>query len=229
MEVYINTSEMLETFSRDIIYKKMPPPYIQTLFVELIAFVPGQPEMSTTSRPSSSTHLMSPKTAISHTNSMHYAHSHHHSAPQPAPLSAEAFITSAAAQHVPPPPPWSRWGTMSTPARPPSTQRRQSTSSRSTPQPSSRKRKHLEEVAQAEDFSRMSSSSASSAPSSKRRALPATPSSPPARPVQTLSPSLAMIVSPVNQKVITSPRSPYIPTIRNNGMNGSPPSHGHPL
>ncbi len=48
----------------------------------------------------------------------------------------------------PRPPPWSRWGTMSTPAMPPSTQRRNGNGdgsrSNGTPQPSgSRKRKHL--------------------------------------------------------------------------------------
>ncbi|KIP08343.1 hypothetical protein PHLGIDRAFT_35021 [Phlebiopsis gigantea 11061_1 CR5-6] len=34
-DAYIDTKEMLDTFSKDIIYMKLPPPYTQTLFVEL--------------------------------------------------------------------------------------------------------------------------------------------------------------------------------------------------
>ncbi|THH33534.1 hypothetical protein EUX98_g693 [Antrodiella citrinella] len=44
--VYVNTKEMLETFSKDIIYTHLDPPVQQTLFVELIRFTPGQPETS---------------------------------------------------------------------------------------------------------------------------------------------------------------------------------------
>ena len=127
---------------------------------------------------------------------------------------------------APPPPPWSRWGTMSTPAMPPSTQRRNngesSRSNGTTPQPSastSKKRKHVEEILihhqhLTEDEPRISL---------KRHAGPAltpTPMSPP-RPVQTLSPSLAMIVSPTNQAVHTSPRGNQLPPMRN-GSSGSP-------
>ncbi|KAH9942560.1 hypothetical protein B0H21DRAFT_824117 [Amylocystis lapponica] len=44
LDVYVDTKEMLDTFSKDIIYMKMLPPYQPTLFVELIRFTPGQPD-----------------------------------------------------------------------------------------------------------------------------------------------------------------------------------------
>lgn len=40
-DVYVNTQEMLDTFSRELIYKKLPPPVGRTLFVELAAWIPG--------------------------------------------------------------------------------------------------------------------------------------------------------------------------------------------
>ncbi|KAI0355366.1 hypothetical protein OH77DRAFT_1479882 [Trametes cingulata] len=43
-DVFVDTKEMLDTFSKDIIYMRLPPPYTQTLFVELIRFTPGQPD-----------------------------------------------------------------------------------------------------------------------------------------------------------------------------------------
>ncbi|KAF8969379.1 hypothetical protein BDZ97DRAFT_1915337 [Flammula alnicola] len=140
---------------------------------------------------------------------------------------------------------------MSTPAMPPSTQRRsanggESSRSNGTPQPSastSRKRKHVDDLPPApsqqqqqqhhqhhqqhqqhhlhpsEDDLRPTSSSFPL----KRHAGPAltpTPLSPP-RPIQTLSPSLAMIVSPTNQDVHTSPRGNQLAPLRN-GNSGSP-------
>ncbi|KAI0080843.1 hypothetical protein K474DRAFT_1657340 [Panus rudis PR-1116 ss-1] len=43
-DIYVDTKEMLDTFSKDVIYIKLPPPYTQTLFVELVRFTPGQPD-----------------------------------------------------------------------------------------------------------------------------------------------------------------------------------------
>ncbi|OBZ70139.1 Multicopy suppressor of chk1 protein 1 [Grifola frondosa] len=43
-EVFVDTKEMLDTFSKDIILMKLPQPYTQTLFVELMRFTPGQPD-----------------------------------------------------------------------------------------------------------------------------------------------------------------------------------------
>jgi len=130
---------------------------------------------------------------------------------------------------APPPPPWSRWGTMSTPAMPPSTQRRnngESSRSNGTPQPSastSKKRKHVEEIPIHHQHLAEENEPRSSFPLKRHAAGPAltpTPMSPP-RPVQTLSPSLAMIVSPTNQAVHTSPRGNQLPPMRN-GTSGSP-------
>ena len=42
--MFVDTKEMLDTFSKDIIYMRLPPPYTQTLFVDLIRFTPGQPD-----------------------------------------------------------------------------------------------------------------------------------------------------------------------------------------
>jgi histone demethylase JARID1 len=186
-------------------YKKMPPPYSQTLFVELIRFMPGQPDLAppnggTSLAPSS--HHSSPRSHSSHPGPSRHPHPNHGSPPMRIPV--EAFPDHAHPNHVPPPPPWSRWGTMSTPGRPPSTQRRQSTSTRSTPQPPSKKRKHADEMSTTEELSRVSSSSSlSAAPTPKRRAVPppqppqSIVSSPP-RPVQTISPSIAKLLAPEN-------------------------------
>ncbi|THH02163.1 hypothetical protein EW026_g654 [Hermanssonia centrifuga] len=43
-DMYVDTKEMLDTFSKDIVYTKLPHPYTQTLFVELCRFTPGQPD-----------------------------------------------------------------------------------------------------------------------------------------------------------------------------------------
>ena len=54
-DTYVDTVQMLDTFSKDIIYKELPPPspYNQTLFIELIRFSPGQPDTVLTNGPSS--------------------------------------------------------------------------------------------------------------------------------------------------------------------------------
>lgn len=208
LDVYVNISEMLDTFSKEMIYKKMPPPYSQTLFVELIRFTPGQPEIVPTNgvtplAPSS--HHSSPRSHSSHPGPSRHPHIHHGSPPMHIPIDGYSSDPAAHPNHVPPPPPWSRWGTMSTPGRPPSTQRRQSTSDRSSPQPSSKKRKHADEMSTTDGLSRVSSSSSISAgPSSKRRAVPtqhssqnAVVSSPP-RSMQTVSPSIAKLLAPEN-------------------------------
>jgi histone demethylase JARID1 len=233
---------MFDTFSKDIIYLHLPAPYRQTLFVELVQFQPGSDGGAT----SGSVSAPMPRPQIVHHQPMQHnpnSHSFSHHNPQPSTSTTVPHTSSnmrnfsaSPTTHpsAPPPPPWSRWGTMSTPAMPPSTQRRNNgEGSRSngsgTPQPSaastSKKRKHVEEILihhqqqhfTAEDEPR------SSFPL-KRHAGPTltpTPMSPP-RPVQTLSPSLAMIVSPTNQAVQTSsPRGNQLPPMRN-GSSGSP-------
>ena len=198
---------MLDTFSKDMIYKQMPPPYSQTLFVELIRFMPGQPEAvptnGATPRAPSSLHS-SPASHASHPGSLRTSHLHHGTPTMHIPM--EIFPDPAHPNHVPPPPPWSRWATMTTPGRPPSTHRRQSTSARSTPQPPplSKKRKHGDEMSTTEGgLSRVSSSSSTSAgPTPKRRAVPAphppqsNTVSPPPRSMQSISPSIAKLLAP---------------------------------
>ena len=239
---------MFDTFSKDIIYWPLAAPYRQTLFVELIQFQPGSDGAATST--SVSAPIPRPQTVSQQPvlGRQHHPNSHsfsHHNPPistSTVPLASSSMSTFSASPTVhpsaPPPPPWSRWGTMSTPAMPPSTQRRsngESSRSNGTPQPSastSKKRKHVEEIPVHQQHHTDDEPRSSSFPL-KRHAGPAlttpptttststpTPVSPP-RPVQTLSPSLAMIVSPTNQAVHTSPRGNQLPPLRN-GSSGSP-------
>lgn len=274
---------MLEVYSRKILIKKLPPPNTPTLFVELVNFQPGSDENSSSSTPSSNNSVSAPvprpsppQITIQHpmTSSSSSSfpkppiingsvppphHSPHNSITaiqhSPPPTMATFNPVWTPNPYAPPPPPWSRWGTMSTPAMPPSTQRRNghnsSANSNGTPQPagaSSRKRKHVDDhppsnhrpspqpqpQTQTQPQPQQQSlhpprveedvRQTSSPYPSKRHAGPSltpTPLSPP-RPVQTLSPSLAMIVSPTNQAVHTSPRgNNQLPPLRN-GASGSP-------
>jgi histone demethylase JARID1 len=45
-ETCIDTQEMLDSFSREVIYKKLAKPVLPTVYVELLRFVPGQPDSS---------------------------------------------------------------------------------------------------------------------------------------------------------------------------------------
>jgi len=228
---------MFDTFSKDIIYLRLTAPYRQTLFVELIQFKPGLDSVAagvsvSTSIPRPQIANHQPMLARQHLPNSH-SFSHHNPRPSnstvPHASSSMSTFSASPTAHpsAPPLPPWSRWGTMSTPAMPPSTQRRsngESSRSNGTPQPSastSKKRKHAEEIPLHQQH-HIDDEPRSSFPL-KRHAGPAltpTPMSPP-RPVQTLSPSLAMIVSPTNQAVHTSPRSNQLPPMRN-GSSGSP-------
>ena len=229
----MNTKEMLDTFSKDIIYLHLPAPYRQTLFVELIQFQPGSDGGATSSsvatpvpRPQIANHQpMLGRQPNSHSFSHHNPHpSTSHTSSSMSSFSVSPTVHSSA----PPPPPWSRWGTMSTPAMPPSTQRRsngESSRSNGTPQPSastSKKRKHVEEIGIHHQQHHLEDEPRGSFPLKRHAgsALTPTPMSPP-RPVQTLSPSLAMIVSPTNQDIHTSPRSNQLPPMRT-GSSGSP-------
>ncbi|KAH9482356.1 Lysine-specific demethylase lid [Psilocybe cubensis] len=264
MDMYVDVKAMLETYSKVVILKQLPNPQMHTVFVELINFQPGLDLPTATSshpvsRPSQQivTHHPIPTMSLSHPPNGNGIVSHHHYNPHPLtaiqhspPPSMNAFNPAAwtqTSQFVPPPPPWSRWATMSTPAMPPSTQRRggnsngngESSRLHGTPQPGPssasvppRKRKHIDESPHLPNASNHQSEEdlrpTSSALPMKRHAGPTltpTPMSPP-RPVQTLSPSLAMIVSPTNQavQVHSSPgarATTQLPSLRN-GANGSP-------
>ena len=115
---------------------RLPPPYTQTLFVELLRFTPGQPDNITAngasisaqparpmSGPSNSTPMsvtngssahprsMHPHSHHSHSHSRSHSHSHSHSHPHSQPMSAPppagpSYDNSRPPSHLPPPPPW---------------------------------------------------------------------------------------------------------------------------
>jgi [histone H3]-trimethyl-L-lysine4 demethylase len=268
---------MLETFSRELIFKKLAQPIGRTLFVELVNYQPGSDTLAPPPPPAASgsrtgvmhQHNMAPPVAVmpptmthGHAHPPAPAHAHHEQIMHLPPVNQTIYSPSALQPPPPPPnqqlapPPWSRWGTVTTPAMPPQTQRRVANGERSrggTPQPSAtRKRKHPEGDEAASARSSRSSSSASAVHQTKRRAttgpsstptapasasapiagpsvygtptgmplpIPSHPVAPPPvthspvsplpRPMQTLSPSLAMIVSPTNEPPMTSPRTSY--------------------
>jgi len=234
LDLYVDTKGMLDSFSKTIIFKQMPPPKAPTLFVELAQFQPGsdgsesssvsasRPKNQRPPPPPPQSYPLNQGPSYSHHNPIHHPISIQHA--PPVVTTFQAVPTAA-----PPPPPWSRWGTMSTPSMPPSTQRRAPNGEgprSNSNAAANRKRKHMEEMqhhpppAPAEDDNRSNNSSFPL----KRHAGPAltpTPVSPP-RPTQTLSPSLAMIVSPTNQAVHTSPRGNQLPPMMRNGPGGSP-------
>jgi histone demethylase JARID1 len=224
-DVYVNVKEMLDTFSREILYIKMLPPYTQTLFVELIRFTPGQPDNISLNGPPPRANGDSGPPAVpnsSHSRPMQPTSSHNNASsssalvPMVSTFGVNGAAPSSSPHHVIPPPPWSRWGTVTTPLRPPATMRRNAPdSSRATTPSSARKRKQADEP-QSQD-----EASASSRSPKRRVVIPPPPPPPPpppqlSRPVQTLSPSLAMMLSPTTS---SSPRSslPY------SGTNSLPP------
>lgn len=253
---------MLDTFSRSLVLKKLSPPQTHTLFVELVQFQPGLDGTMSTSASAPPTrpqmimnHHIPPKAQHTNTGLSFSHHSPHGSlsAAHPfEPSMAPFAAVPTPGGHAPPPPPWSRWGTMSTPTMPPSTQRRGTGEGRSngTPQPSassSKKRKHVEDPLphhqhpqqqrppeqhphhqqpSEDDMRPMNSSSSYPLKRHAGPLLTPTPLSPPPRPAplpqQTLSPSLALIMSPTNQTVHASPpRAHQLPPLRN-GSSGSP-------
>lgn len=249
---------MLDTFSKDIVYKELPPPYTQTLFIELIRFSPGQPDTVLANGPS--THPSSSSSHVSHPVLPSNGHSYHPRTLPPPPPRAPIHTYSpphqinAPAGHMPPPPPWEiKWtrpvpAPASAPPPPPpastapstpalsSSVRRLSISSAAapivnddkrlptvdplTPPSASRKRKYPEGDAASERASPYESPSykrhtpaaeplpptaPTSSSSSSSSSAPA-PAPPGHRATQTLSPSLAMIMSPDTRHV------PYVGT-----------------
>lgn len=104
-EIYIDTESMLSSSSKAIIYKQLPSPHTQTLFVELVKYTPGEtspPESSSSSRPHS--------VVDDRTSRYSVPPSPHHHQPQ----------SPEQNRHVAPPPPWSsRWSNAATAASPP--------------------------------------------------------------------------------------------------------------
>ncbi|PPR02653.1 hypothetical protein CVT24_002136 [Panaeolus cyanescens] len=246
-DIYVNVKEILETCSSRILYKKLARPMVPTLFIELVEFIPGSDEVqSTPNAPASRPPHMVPQHPP-----MSWPHPSHppqsfvaHGPPltnshPPSAMNTFATVTPQNGSYAPPPPPWnhnnswSRWGAVTTPSMPPSTHRRGTLEPgrlNGTSQPSSsavvvpnRKRKHVDEGI-SHDKTVDEDLRPSATPFSQKRhagpSLTPTPISPP-RSVQTLSPSLAMIVSPVNQAVHASPRGSQLAPLRN-GPGGSP-------
>jgi len=105
MDTYIDTENMLSSSSKAVIYKKLPRPYTQTLFVELVKYTPGDTSLQ---EPSSSS---GPHSVVDDRPSRHSIppSPHHHQSQSP-----------EQNRYVPPPPPWSsRWSSAATAASPP--------------------------------------------------------------------------------------------------------------
>lgn len=202
-DTYVNTKEMLDNFSKEIVYMKMLMPYTQTLFVELIRFTPGQPDGLYSQR-----HGITPsmgRQAMAATPAPHIRHVPHPPTHNPPPVNG--FITDrqmgVASPHVPPPPPWSRWSTTSiAPAAPPPQGPRPGSRAVGTP-PSSKKRKFVD-----------TTPSDMAAESSIKRQRPQTPPiTIPPRPAVS-SPSLAKVLAPSDSQIPSRPTvSTSTPTI----------------
>ena len=128
-DVYLNIKEMPQNFSKEIIYMKLLPPYMQTLFVEPIRFTPGVPENSVgrSPPPGQPVEKLSPRglappngtapQALPHPRVPHppvplVAHLPHRSALIPPSNSYEngkliGIADPSSSRHLPPPPPWS--------------------------------------------------------------------------------------------------------------------------
>ena len=229
METYVDTAKMLDMFSKDIIYKTLRPPYTQTLFVELIRFTAGQPDSvpanGTPSHPSTS----SPATPAQTNGFSHSSRTPHGPLPLPppappppvpVPVYDAARSTPVPGHQMPPPPPWaSKWaGPTAVPVAGPSTASDTLGRVPHTPPPST----HLNRKRRFDDDASIDSTDESPTrfEPAKRRTLSRTPvadpsssssshAGPSSRPIQTLSPSLAILMSPETTR--TSPRQgpPY--------------------
>lgn len=254
-DVYVNIQEMITTHSKEMIFIKLPGPTKQTLFVDLVEFIPGTDDTlsSVDSHSSHSRSYSQAPSTISRSRTPPLpsnGNGSSHSISMRGP--PQAIYSPATIQ--PPPPPWSssnwsRWGTVSTPAQPPSTNHRRhhGDAPRSMQQPPPphahvpRKRKHEDIILQPSiDESPRTSASVSLQPPSKRRAGPPSgsvtpvsppprslpPVSPPPHPNQSLSPSLRKLMAdPTPELPTTSPRAPFnIPPIRQNGNDSRSPT-----
>ncbi|KAG6841826.1 hypothetical protein C0991_006233 [Blastosporella zonata] len=231
-DYYVDLTTMLDTQSKEVLYTKLPPPFAQTLFVELVdyAFGPSQTTQSVSTTPRSNASHQPPITGPPHAGPSNHDHYlHHHSPSMSRAYPNDTPDGSPHSQHATAPPPWSRWTAVSTPGQPSPRHVDYLAPIPQQPYPS-RKRKHIDDVSSPEDLSRVNSSASSGPPPKRRPPIPPAPLSPPDAPVrhvQTLSPSLAMIVSPVDHHVMTSsPRASYIPPPLRNGSSGSPSMHG---
>jgi len=107
MDTYIDTESMLSSSSKSVIFKRLPRPYTQTLFVELVKYTPGDTSPPEPQPPP----LSRPRSVVDDQPSRHSVPpSPHHIRPQ----------SPEQNRLVPPPPPWSsRWSNAATAASPP--------------------------------------------------------------------------------------------------------------
>lgn len=216
-DTYVNTAAMLEDSSKEVIYTKMLPPYTHTLFVELIRFSTSSSDGVNGSFPPPST----PAPLSFHSRPVESGQSgsrRHSHTPLPLPTPPtpvfELIKPPTNGHHVPPPPPWTtQWHTITSNPAP---TRRSEVPEHSPPQPqqppqplsasphSGKKRKFADESPPPEPTGSRSPKQARRPPQTP--VLP--PASVPARAMQqTLSPSLAMIVSPVDTEPSPRPSS----------------------
>ena len=186
---------MLDTFSKDIIYMKLLPPYTQTLFVELVRFTPGQPDSVAGNGPANG-FTVPGRTASTPVSSVHppYQNGSPHP-PRAAPSSSGPPSSSnqrplspplpydrsnsGNGSHGPPPPPWSsrssRWSSAAATAPPPTARNHPPEVSSPLDSPPSRKRKHQEEGSPNGSLSVTIPSPSTRQPSPKRRPTMPTP------------------------------------------------------
>jgi [histone H3]-trimethyl-L-lysine4 demethylase len=198
---------MLDSFSKDLIYTKLDLPTSPTLFIDLVKYVPGQPDIGINNPHSqAATRYPPPVSVRGFTNGSQY----------PASLSAPS---SSYTSHVPNPPwntePWSRWAPTTSMVMPPSHPQAEAMPSRKRKLPDDTEESRYHRPHQVQSLSSPSLTMRRDEP----RYAPPPPAPPPApsrtpppstRPRQTLSPSLAMIMSPPDE--VMSPRMKYTST-----------------
>jgi [histone H3]-trimethyl-L-lysine4 demethylase len=170
-DAYVDTKEMLDTFSKDVIYMKLPPPYTQTLFVELVRFTPGQPDSVAGTGTSNGIAVpnRNAPTPVSGSHPPYQNGSSPHLPPRsglsaaptpgsshrPASPSTPYERTGSGGPHqIPPPPPWSsrstgsRWSNAAASAPPPSSRGHppEASSPADSPPLATRKRKHPDDI-----------------------------------------------------------------------------------
>ncbi|KIK29056.1 hypothetical protein PISMIDRAFT_516418 [Pisolithus microcarpus 441] len=229
-DTYVNTTAMLETCSKDVIYKTLPPPYTQTLIVELIRYTSGSSEVvNCPPAPHSVLTPPLPRPPESGPSASHrLSHTPLPLPTPPTPVYELSRQPSANGHHVPPPPPWStQWHNITSNPTP---TRRSEVPEYSLPPPPLSLSPHSGKKRKFADESPPPEARGSRSPKQTRR-LPQTPILPPASvPAramqQTLSPSLAMIVSPVDTEPSPRPASsvPYSgPTSSSQRPSNTPP------
>lgn len=226
----------------------MPPPYTQTLFVELIRFTPGQPDSITGTNAGSSRSMASTSASQApfglpspHPRTGMPTMSHHHHGPPIAPRPPSPVLpydhgrprSRSGSMHVPPPPPWSsrssRWSNAAATAPPPTSRSHTHdvTSPIDSPGGQSRKRKHPDDVGPPGPGEGLSVQipSPTLQPSPKRRSTLPTP------PMHTPTMHTPTMHTPMHTPTMHAPTM-HAPTMHHPAMHPSmmhgPPMHAPP-